>query len=80
MSTPSDEGYIIEFQRVGSAVKVTAVDPQSGVEVSIVGDARAGEAVLSRAALQKLRYVLERRSGAAKPPGPSGSGGRGQVV
>lgn len=47
--------------RVGGAVKVTAVDAASGIEVSIVGDPAAGEPALKRLALQKLTYVLERR-------------------
>jgi hypothetical protein len=52
---------IFEFVRVGGAVKVTAVDSASGVEVSIVGDPAAGEPALKRLAQQKLRYVLARR-------------------
>lgn len=52
---------IFEFVRVGGAVKVTAVDATSGVEISIVGDPAAGEPALKRLALQKLTYVLERR-------------------
>lgn len=52
---------IFEFVRVGGAVKVTAVDSASGVEVSIVGDPAAGEAALKRLAQQKLDYVLARR-------------------
>jgi len=54
---------IFEFVRIGSAVKVTAVDAASGVEVSIVGDPCAGEPALKRLAQQKLTYVLERRRG-----------------
>ena len=54
---------LIEFHRLGNAVKVTAVDPQTLVEVSIVGAPGAGEAALTRAVLQKLRYVLGRKGG-----------------
>ena len=53
----------LEFQRVGPVVKVTAVDPESLVEVSIQGPANWGEEALKRTALSKLRYVLERRGG-----------------
>lgn len=49
---------IFEFVRVGGAVKVTAVDPATGAEASIVGDPAAGEAALKRLARQKLDYVL----------------------
>jgi hypothetical protein len=55
---------IFEFVRVGHAVKVSAVDPATGTEVSIVGDPAAGEAALKRLAERKLDYVLARR----KPP------------
>ena len=49
---------IFEFVRVGAAVKVTAVDPATGTEATIVGDPAAGEAALRRLARQKLDYVL----------------------
>jgi len=52
---------IFEFVQVGASVKVTAVDPASGIEAVIVGDPAAGEAALKRLARQKLDYVLARR-------------------
>jgi hypothetical protein len=55
-----DEIYF-EFRRVGASVKVTAIDPKSGKEVSMVGPASAGERALAEAAAKKLRYVLSRR-------------------
>jgi hypothetical protein len=59
---------IIEFHQVGNAVKVTAVDPDTLVEVSIVGAPGAGEETLKRVAIRKLEYVLEknRKAGAAR--------------
>ncbi len=54
---------IVEFQRVGAYVKVSAVDPESLTEVSIVGDPQAGEARLTRLAVQRLDYVLARQGG-----------------
>lgn len=51
---------IFEFQRVGNAVKVSAVDTATSVEVSIVGPAESGEETLKRTALRKLEYVLTR--------------------
>ena len=47
-----------EFVHRGGAVKVTAVDPTTGTEASIVGDPARGEAALKRLARQKLDYVL----------------------
>lgn len=51
-------GYIIEFIAMGNAVKVTAVDPDTGREASIVGDPAAGNAALAALAVKKLRYVM----------------------
>ncbi|MFQ5773905.1 MAG: hypothetical protein ACE5GS_05260 [Kiloniellaceae bacterium] len=58
----ADSGeVIVEFYRVGAYVKVSAIDPDTLTEVSIVGAPEAGEEALRRAAIRKLRYVLERR-------------------
>jgi hypothetical protein len=54
---------IIEFQRIGNSVKVMAVDPESQVEVSIVGPSGAGEETLKRTAIRKLEYVLAKQKG-----------------
>ena len=51
---------LIEFHRVGAYVKVSAVDPETLTEVSIVGDPAAGEETLRRTAVRKLDYVLKR--------------------
>jgi len=53
---------IFEFQRVGGYVKVSAVDPLTSAEVSIVGPPSAGQVQLERLAAQKLEYVLQRRA------------------
>ena len=52
---------IFEFHRIGNVVKVSAVEAESGVEVSIVGDPAVGETALKRLALRKLEYVLARK-------------------
>lgn len=62
---------LLEFHRVGNAVKVTAVDPASLVEASIVGDPALGEQALANVAIRKLRYVLGRCAGAKDERGPS---------
>ena len=53
--------YIVEFINVGRQVKVSAVDPETGVEVSIVGPADAGRELLTRNAVRKLEYVLSKQ-------------------
>ena len=52
---------IFEFVRIGNAVKVTAVDVESGVEAVVVGALAAGEPALKRLAKQKLDYVMAKR-------------------
>lgn len=56
-------GTLFELTRIGAVVKVTAVDPESLIEVSIQGPAAAGEAVLKANAARKLAAVLARRAG-----------------
>ena len=57
---PGENHYIVEFTSLGHSLKVTAVDPETMREVSIVGDPRAGREELSQLAIRKLRYVLNR--------------------
>jgi hypothetical protein len=52
---------LFEFRRVGNAVKVSAIDVETAIEISIVGDARAPQAQLKAVALRKLQYVLEKQ-------------------
>ena len=51
---------IIEFHPVGSFVKVSAMDVQSLVEVSIQGPVSASEEMLKHNAIRRLEYVLMR--------------------
>ena len=52
---------LVEFQQIGNAVKVTAMDTKSMVEVSIMGPATAGEEILKRNVINKLNYVLSKK-------------------
>jgi hypothetical protein len=56
------DDYIIEFTQIGASVKVTAVDPKTLTEVSIVGGAQYSQEFLTRQAVKKLEYVLARRN------------------
>jgi hypothetical protein len=56
-----EQGYIIEFHRVGNAVKVSAFDPVTLTEVSIVGAPVVGDTELTRLAVRKLEYMLAKR-------------------
>ncbi|MBR9970542.1 DUF6898 family protein [Magnetospirillum sulfuroxidans] len=52
-----------EFRRVGNYVRVTAIDSLTGTEITVAGDAKAGEAMLKQTALRKLEYVLAKKQG-----------------
>lgn len=60
MPKESGQGYLIEFVRIGNSVKVSAIDPVTGQEAAIIGPAAAGESVLSRQAIAKLKYVMDK--------------------
>lgn len=53
--------YIIEFKPQGRYVKVTAIDPASGIEAVIVGDARESQQTLQRNAVNKLNFLINNK-------------------
>lgn len=57
---------LFEFHRVGNAVKVSAIDPVTNTEVSIVGSPSAGERTLKLNAYRKLLWVIEKNRKAAE--------------
>jgi len=75
MAGKPDREVLIEIVQVGASVKVSAIDPVTGTEVSIVGPPSAGEETLKRNAVSKLNYVLAKRRGVRG--GDAGSGGGG---
>ncbi|MBL8781378.1 MAG: hypothetical protein JNL06_10620 [Alphaproteobacteria bacterium] len=62
---PESRRIILEMTTVGSSQKVTAIDEQTGVEVSFVAPASAPRADLERLARSKLNYVLHKKNGDA---------------
>jgi len=61
MAEPGDERAVyFEFIALGNAVKVTAIDSLTGIEVSAMGPASAAQADLRQLALQKLKARLKR--------------------
>lgn len=75
---------LFEFTALGSSVKVSAVDVESGVEVSIIGPAHAPPKELQRVALQKLHFKLnppnETPYSKGKGPTSGGSGPKGGII
>ncbi len=51
---------LFEFQRVGSYMKVMAIDPVTATEVSVVGPATGSLELLKRTAISKLQFVMKR--------------------
>ena len=60
MPGPEEREVYFEFIAVGNAVKVTAIDSLTGIEVSAMGPASAAQADLKQLALQKLKARLKR--------------------
>ena len=51
-----------EFQQVGLYLRCTAIDGKTGVEVVVAGPARDGQNRLKHVAMNKLKYVLNKRA------------------
>jgi hypothetical protein len=52
-----------EFTVIGATVKATAIDSETGIEVSVAGPVTAARAHLQRLALAKLERRLGRDAG-----------------
>ena len=60
MTVPAEREVYFEFVAVGNAVKCTAIDSLTAIEVSVMGPVTASQADLQQLALQKLRARLKR--------------------
>jgi hypothetical protein len=60
MADAAPREIYFEHISIGNAVKVTAIDSVTAIEVSIMGPATAAQADLERLALRKLRARLAR--------------------
>lgn len=60
MSAQDDEAreVLFEFRRVGTTVRVAAIDAATGTEVTVMGPATASRNDLQRLALNKLKVRL----------------------
>lgn len=56
----------VEFQQIGNAVRVAAVDAVTGDEVVIMGPKTAPQRELERVAVQKLRAQMAKAQAARK--------------
>jgi len=62
------DGVIVEFHRVGNAVKVSAVDTNSFLEVSIMAPTTCSEREMIDTVMRKLAYVQKKGGGTTRPP------------
>ena len=60
MPDPDEREVYFEFIKIGNAVKVTAIDSVTTIEVSVMGPANAAKSDLERIALRKLEARLKR--------------------
>ena len=75
-----EKGYLIEFHQIGNAIKVSAIDPKTLTEVSIVGSPNMSEMALKSAAVRKLEYVLNKKDSDRGESGSKKGKGRGLLV
>lgn len=68
---PGDDDVIIEFRAIGHVIKVSAIDPRTLTEVSIVGPVNESRERLKATAMAKLHYVLRKKAGSGTPPDPN---------
>lgn len=54
----SEKEYYLEFFQLGNQVKVTAIDPDTGVEVSIIAPKTASKTEMTNVAVAKLKHIL----------------------
>ena len=52
---------LFEFRRVGTSLRVCAIDPDTRTEVIMIGDPKQSEGVLKRLATRKLIYVMRKK-------------------
>ena len=74
-----EEGVLYEIQWLGNSARVSAIDPKTGIEATIVAPAGAPEYEMKALARRKLAYLLARRQDGGAGGGAAG-GGRGGIV
>lgn len=57
----NEDDIIIEYWTVGNSVRVSAMEPHTLTEVTIIGPQDAGEEELKRNVLRKLEFVLAKK-------------------
>ena len=69
----------VEIQTLGNLLRVTAIDAATGIEAVLSAPRQSSPDSVRKAALQKLRYVLQ-KSGRLAPANPDPKPGRGTLA
>ena len=51
---------LFEFKKIGNSMKVTAIDAETGTEVSLQAPANLPQKLMEKNAIAKLQYVLNK--------------------
>ncbi|HEU5047446.1 MAG TPA: hypothetical protein VFT64_06335 [Rickettsiales bacterium] len=62
MEKQNTHQYLLEFVALEGSVKVTALEPESGVEASVICPATATRKDMTDLAIRKLHYVLKKKN------------------
>ncbi len=52
---------LFEYIRQGTSVKVTAIETETGIEAVVIVPANLSEGQMQAKALQKLRYIMQKK-------------------
>ena len=58
----SETTFYLEFLTMGKQVKVMAIDPETGIEVSIIAPQTASQSEMSNVAVEKLKRRIEKEA------------------
>ncbi len=56
----NEKEYLIEYTTIGNAVKITAMDPETGAEVSTIAPSYMSRKLMANAAINKLEYKIRK--------------------
>jgi hypothetical protein len=59
----NNDGYLIEYVSLGGSMKVTALDPKTLLETSVIVPSSLSQDEASILAIRKLRYMQEKNKG-----------------
>ena len=58
----SEATFYLEFLTMGKQVKVMAIDPETGIEVSIIAPESASQAEMTNVAVEKLKRRIAKEA------------------